>query len=673
MSSKKKERRAFLGFLSASRLVIPIGFAGLVGVGTGLIAVSFIRAIEGCRGLFFDKLGGFLWFLGPYSLILIPALGGLLVGPIVTWFAPEAKGHGVPEVMKAMTLQGGKIRPVVVLGKAIASALAIGSGASVGREGPIVQVGSAFGSMLGQVFKWNESRVKNLVACGAAAGISAVFNAPIAGVMFSLEVILRDFSARSLSTVVIASVASSVISRIFLGESPAFTAPAYSLISTSEIFLYGILGVLSALAALLFVATLSKSEEIFDHWSFPPWLKPAIGGLAVGGIGLYFPQIFGTGLPTIEDSLHGDMGLTLLFFLVFAKIFATSLSLGSGSSGGVFAPALFIGAVLGGAFGHLLHGRLPFSIAPPGAYALVGMASVFAGAAHAPVTAILIVFEMTGDYRMILPIMVSVVIATTLSQWIQRESIYTLRLKKSGVDIDSLGEARVLGALQVRDAMTRDFETLSQQMMAKEVVERMSKSKCRNFFVVNSEGETLGIIKPELIQEVLFDKGMGLILADDLSTPLREVCFPDEHLGDVAHLMRAHDLRMIPVVDPANPKRVIGVLESDGIFRAYSDVVVQRAELMSRLEQEETARGTVQIRFTVPTRSPASGKKIRELDIPDGVVLTSIERRGKTVLPEGDTVLQGGDRVWAVLMPYREEEFRQWLEKQGFNKSPFWV
>ncbi len=535
-----------------------------------------------------------------------------------------------------------------------------------------MQVGSALGSTLGQLFRWNTSRVKNLVACGAAAGISAVFNAPIAGVMFSLEVILRDFSARSLGTVVIASVASSIISRIYLGSSPAFVAPVYTLVNSYELFLYVALGILSAVAAILFVLTLCRSEEIFDEWKFPDWLKPAIGGLFIGLMGLYLPQVFGSGLQTIEETLHGEFTIPLLVMLIFGKMMATSICLGSGSSGGVFAPALFIGAVLGAAFGGLLQGHFPFPMAPAGAYALVGMASVFAAAAHAPVTAILIVLEMTNDYRMMLPVMVSVVIATSLSQWIQRESIYTIKLKRTGIDIDSLDEARVLGAIQVRDAMTTHYEVISQEMRAKEVLEKMSKSKEKAFFVFDGKGNVIGEIQPETVRDILFDKEMNFILADDLCTPLQHISFPNEPLSHVAHLMRTEDIRRMAVVDSGNSRKLIGVLELEGVLRAYTDLSMKRADLVSRLENEEaTASGTIQLRFTISSGSPVVGKKIRELGIPDGVILTSIKRFGTTVIPEGETPVLARDRVWAVVMPKSEESFRQWLRVNSLNGNPF--
>ena len=261
-------------------------------------------------------------------MVLLPALGGLLVGPLVHFIAPEAKGHGVPEVLTAITRRGGRIRPIVVLAKALGSSITIGSGGSAGREGPIVQIGSALGSTIGQLAKLSERRVINLVASGAAAGIAATFNAPIAGVMFSLEVILGGFELHMMSTIVVSAVTASVVSRAVLGDSPAFIVPAYSLKSAWELVFYLGLGILAGGIGLLYIRTLYFFEGAFDGWRFPPYLKPAVGGLGVGLLGFLFPQVLGTGFGVITDALNGRLALGLLVAVVFGKIIATSLTLG---------------------------------------------------------------------------------------------------------------------------------------------------------------------------------------------------------------------------------------------------------------------------------------------------------------------------------------------------------
>jgi len=661
--------KKYFQILGSSRLAIPIVLAGLVGVTTGLLAVVFIKAIALTEAFFFGGGKKVLWFLGPYYVILIPAIGGLLVGPLVHFFAPEAKGHGVPEVLKAIALRGGRIRPAVVIVKAVASAIAIGSGSSVGREGPIVQVGSALGSNVGQLFKLSELRIKNLVACGAAAGIAAVFNAPIAGVMFALEVILRDFGARALSTVVISSVASSIISRIFLGETPAFSAPSYSLWSPFELFLYLGLGILSAFAAHLFIFTLSKSEKYFDQWKIYDWLKPVVGGLAVGCIGLYVPQVFGTGLHTITDALHGYLDIKILFALIFLKTLATSISLGSGSSGGVFAPALFIGTALGGTLGKLFYRHMPFDVAPPGAYALVGMASVFSAAAHAPVTAILIVFEMSGDYRMILPIMVAVVASTAISQMINKESIYTVKLKETGIDINAMGESKVLGAIQVRDAMSPDFETVPNDMPAKDLVEKIMRPGKKSLFVLNAKGQPEGLVKQDEVQKALVEGMLEGIIAQDMASPFPEYCFPEESLSDAARLMTVSSISELPVVDPGDWSKIVGVLKYENLFKAYSAMSLRHAELVSRMErQDDVASGILSTRLDISARSLIIGKRILELGLPEGVMFTSIRRGTAVIMPRGDTVVKGKDKISIVFIPQSETAFHDWLKKNRLDQ-----
>jgi len=402
----------FLEKLRFSQTNILIILSVLVGLGTALGAIAFITLIKYFNSLFFGMTDQFLTeTIGErglkYWLPVIPMLGGLLVGPIIYKFATEAKGHGVPEVMNAVARLGGIIRPRVAAVKTIASAICIGSGGSAGREGPIVQIGSAIGSTIGQIFRMSGERVKILVGCGAAAGISSVFNAPIAGVIFSLEIILGDFAIKTFSPVILSSVVASVVTRTFMGDHPAFAVPEYSLISAWEIPLYVIMGSLLGILGVSFTRILDAFEDFFDNLKMSPMLKPALGGLLLGVIAMFYPQILADGYETIKLTLHGDIWVTTLVILVFMKLLATSLTLGSGNSGGIFAPALFMGAVAGGAFGFLVNYLFPETTASPGAYALVGMAGMVAGTTYAPITALLIIFEMTSDYRIILPLMVT--------------------------------------------------------------------------------------------------------------------------------------------------------------------------------------------------------------------------------------------------------------------------
>jgi CIC family chloride channel protein len=345
-------------------LIIP---AIVVGLGAGFGSVIFRWLIHAFSSLAFNRGAQVLSFLGDYYVVLVPGIGGLVIGPLIYRFAREARGHGVPEVMEAVALRGGRIRPIVVVIKALASSICIGFGGSAGREGPIVQIGSTIGSGLGQLLRMSSDRTRMLLACGAAGAIAATFNAPVAGVLFALEVILGEFAIIHFSTVVVASVTASVVGQIFEGSQPAFSTPPYSLESAWELLFYIVLGVCSAIVGVLFIRTLYWMEDRFDDWNLPEYVKPAIGGLAVGTIGLFAPEVFGVGYETIEAVLQNEGGpLTAVALLLIAKIVATSLTLGSGGSGGVFAPSLFMGAMLGGSFGSLVHSTFPGITAQPG-------------------------------------------------------------------------------------------------------------------------------------------------------------------------------------------------------------------------------------------------------------------------------------------------------------------
>ena len=412
----------------------------VVGVLTGLGSVGFIYVLDAVASFARGPVAGLLSRFGPAQLVLLPALGGLLVGPIVHRFAREAKGHGVPEVMTALASRGGVIRKRVVTVKVIASSLTIGFGGAAGREGPMVQIGSAIGSTVGQWTHLTANNVRTLVTCGAAGGIAATFNAPIAAAIFSMEVLTGRIHTDFL-LVLLTSLSSCMIARHFLGNFPAFTSPVYDLVSPAELPLYFFMGVLIGVAAIGYIKLLYRSEDLFGAWAFPDYLKPAVGGLLVGVILRYFPEIYGAGFPAVESALWVRFPWELLLMLFAAELLANCATLGSGGSGGVFAPSLYMGAMLGGAFGSLVHVMFPAWTAGSGAYAMVGMAAFFAAAAKAPTTSILILFEMTNDYRIMLPLMAATVGSVYVSHLFFPFTIYTLKLHRRGIDFPHREEA----------------------------------------------------------------------------------------------------------------------------------------------------------------------------------------------------------------------------------------
>ena len=544
-----------------------------VGILAGLGSVAFRWLIGFFQNLFFDGGAEILGFMGQYHVILLPAFGGLLVGLLIHFTrANETRGHGVPEVMEAVSNAGGRIRTRVAIVKTLASSICIGSGGSVGREGPIVQIGSTVGSALGQHLHLSQEWIKTLVACGAAGGISATFNAPIAGVFFAHEVILGRIFTRHFGFVVISSVVADVIAHSFLGNLQSFSVPSYSLHSPWELGLYFVLGITCALVAVAFINTLYRTEDIFEAAGMPEYLKPALGGIAIGLIGLYSPYLFGVGYDGVEQALLGKIGLITLVALLLLKIVATSFTLGSGGSGGIFAPSLFMGAMLGGAFGNIANRFLPGIVAPSGAYALVGMAAFFSSAARAPITAIIILFEMTRDYAIILPLMLAVVIGTLIAYRLSRDSIYTLKLRRRGISLHPQEEIDLLEKVNVEEVMTHNFPTVAPEMTLAQIADRFAKSKHHGFPVVDKQGNLKGIVTLADVEAKLSSKNLELTVADIATTQLI-TAYPDETLHDVVHRLGSNEVGRIPVVDRKAPSHLIGVLRRYDIVKAYAKAI----------------------------------------------------------------------------------------------------
>jgi CIC family chloride channel protein len=548
----------------------------LTGVGAGAGAVAFRYLILGFTYAFtghrdYSAVGHaanpILPGLGVWFVVAAPMIGGLIYGPLVARFAPEARGHGVPEVMLAVNRAGGRIRPQVPVVKSLASALCIGSGGSVGREGPIVQIGSALGSVIGQATRVSESQLRLLVACGAAGGISATFNAPIAGVFFALELILRNFETQSFGLVVLSSVVADAIGRAVFGSRAFLTLPGFTFSSPLELVLYAGLGVLATVVGVSFIRVLYAGEDLADRlWRGPEWLRPAVGGILLGLLLLAVPQMYGVGYPVLEHAVAGRYVLAMLIAFLAAKLLATSLTMWIGGSGGVFAPSLFMGAMLGTAYGTVLHRLLPHLAAAAGAYGLVGMGAVFAAAARAPITAVIIVFELTGDYNIILPLMFAIVVATALSNRATRDTIYTLKLRRRGIDIEAPRARRLMAQTRVEDAMGPPPRPLSVEQPAPEIIARFASQRSDSLPVVDADGALLGVVAAvDLEQAVARDSGQTR-LASDL---MREVptVRPDDSLEDAVAVLAAGDDEGIPVID--DHRRMVGWLTHRRVLRAY--------------------------------------------------------------------------------------------------------
>jgi len=649
----------------------PVLLAVLVGVLAGAWAVAFRWLIRWARWVFFDQGGVLaarlpgdgLW--GELQLLLTPALGMVIVVLIVQRWAPEARGHGVPEVQHALRVRGGRIRGRVAAVKAAASAISIGSGGSVGREGPIVQIGSALGSSAARLAGLGPEQTKLLVACGAAGGIGATFNAPIAGVLFALEVILGTFAARSFGLVVISSVSATVLARAVLGPEPAFRLlDSFSLVSARELLLYLLLGTLLGLIATLFIRSVDGLERLFERWRRSLVLKGIVGGLVLGAIGLFGSSlIFGVGYEGVELALAGDLALGLMVLLVFLKMLATSVTLAAGGSGGVFAPALFIGAMAGGAFGILANGIFPEWTAPSGAYALVGMAALFGAAAHAPITAILILFEMTDDYQIILPLMLAVVVSHLTKSHVFAESIYSIKLRRLGGLEGPHREVSVLDMLLVADAMQEDFDTVGPDLLAEDLLAKARTRRTRSWPVVDSAGELAGIVTETDLLAVVTGGERALTVRDVMSTSVVTLR-PGDTLREAFRRFAERDIQQIPVVEDQDGRRLAGVLRRHEMVWAYKTLSDEHQQLLDNLVRETSPelKDVVQTEYAVSRRDHRLvGLLLREVELPPEVLVTLVRRGGSLFVPDGNTRVKAGDRLVLMTTREHESELESWI------------
>lgn len=637
----------------------------IIGVFAGFGAIGIRMLIKIISDFSFSGSGSLLeniiaapW----YIKIMVPVIGGLIVGPLIYFLAPEAKGHGVPEVMQSILLKGGIIRPRVAIVKAITSAVTIGTGGSVGREGPIIQIGASLGSTVGQFLNISGDRMKTLVGCGAAAGIAAAFNAPIAGALFAVEIILMDFAFAQFSPIVISSVMATVISHNFEGNLATFQVPHYQLVNPTELIFYVVLGLLSGLVSYIFIKVLYAFEDFFENRvRFPEYFQPVIGGLFIGVTALFFPQIMGVGYDTINNALHGDMIWYMAFSLIFIKILATSVTLGSGGSGGIFAPSLFMGAMLGCFFGTFVHNLFPDISASPGAYALVAMGGLVAGTTRAPITAIIIVFELTNDYNIILPLMITCIISTILSSKLSRESIYTLKLLLRKINLKGGTEINVMKSLYVRDIYQPSFESIPETSSFIEVVNQVISKRDPYFLVQDTADLLVGIISIHDMKSFMFEgeELQNLIIAGDIALKDFEVISLEDDCQVALDKMSKTGFLGLPVVQPDNNKKVLGMAWQKDVLDAYHKEIerrditatfVDKIQLSSSRQDVHFMEGYSISEITVP--KTFVGKSIKDLNIRAiyGIDVLSIRQQKKhgveiKAFPGPDYVLRADDML----------------------------
>jgi len=531
--------------------------------------IEFFGSVFSVKGFFITGIPPQMY---PFLLPLMPMVGGCFIGLICKFFPNAVKENGVHKVMYAVALNDGKVRKRTITSCAVTSSITIGSGGSAGREGPTVQIGAAVGSTLGQWLHLSTERVRVLVGCGAAAGIAASFNAPLAGVLFALEIVLGDFTIHTFSPIIIASVIGTVTGRALEGNEVTFDVPVHELVHPTEIIFYLALGMLCGAVARLFTFIYFYAQQIFEEKiNIPDYFKPALGGFIVGMISIFLPQILGNGYDYMEQALTGQMFWGLAFLLVFMKIMCTSITLGSGGMGGVFAPSLFIGAMLGTAFGTTIHGVFPTLTASAETYSVVGMGAVAGAVMQAPLTNILMLFELTNDYTLILPIMVSCIASSYTYQRFTKHSIYVQYLLNRGINIRHGREVSIMNSIKVRDVMNTEFTTIAQEMPFRKILETISYSKNFYFPVQDNKGDMTGILSFSDIREMMFEEQLGdLLVAGELATHKVLALTPEQNLNQAMELFTQLDVDQLPVVRHDDKVKVIGMITRGDVMASYN-------------------------------------------------------------------------------------------------------
>jgi len=586
-------------------LLVPV-----IGALTGLAAVLISHLIAFCQNWFWGSGHNLLEAAGAlpwYFRILIPIVGGLVVGLIGLLFRTETRGAGSSGLIQAIALRGGFVSLRQTLPRTFTAIVTMASGGSLGREGPIITLAGAVGSSLARRFQITTSQVRILVCAAAGSAIGAVYNAPIAGSLFALEILMGNFALEVFGPVVVASVISTLIFRSAMGDLPRFVIPQYQLVSGWELFTYLALGILAGLVAVAFSRALFFAEDIFDKSRIPKWLMPAVGFAVVGMIGVFYPHVFGNGYETVNLALHQQLPLLLLLALPLAKLVATALTLGARGTGGLFMPLLMVGGLLGGAFGSQVHELFPEHTADQGAYALVGMGAVLAGATHAPLTAIMMIYEQTNSYLIVLPLMFTCIISSVTVRLLRTDSIHMQTLRRRGIVLPRGPEGSVMQTLSVRDVMHEEIAAVRDNAPFTEIVERFLKEPYNNLYVVNEEGRFLGAIRLHALKAMLHQgDAPPTVIARDLVDDTFPVFTPNQRLAETMETFWREHVERLPVVEP-DSRRLIGWLSKRDLFGVYSQEILRKKQLLGRFSLKDT-----------------EGERDVFVELPEGFQLTTI-------------------------------------------------
>jgi CIC family chloride channel protein len=632
-----------------------LGIALVVGIAVGFGAAALIWVLDGVEEIFHffaeTFAGGGDWFV----FVSVP-LGLFAAWWIARKFANEVAGDGVPEVTASLAIRAGYLSTKSIPLKILATALTLGGGGSAGREGPIVQIGGAIGSSISRRFGLSEDQVRSLLAAGAAAGIGASFNAPIAGMLFGLEVILGSFAVRHMSAVVLSSISAAITFRSLVPETELLSGGLYRLQDWRELFLYAGLSVLAVVAAVLFLRLLDLVERTSDTRARPAWLRPIALGLVIAALGIFEPRLLGTGQPFVSQLLEvqdfGEQlgvlgfGTSLLLLLAVGKIVATSLTIAAGGSGGAFMPSLFIGATLGAGFAQFASEYWTISDLKPGAFAVVGMATVFAAVARAPLTAILIVFEVTGarDYELILPLMLSATFATFVADRVHPQSVYTMPLERRGIRLRRSSEVDLLDSITVGEVMSPADVVASSSMSVADAADLMDRL-CHHGLAVVDHGELVGVISITDVLRIDTDRETTPVTAVMTSRPI--TVHAGTPVSEALERMAVLDVGRLPVV--GEDRRLIGMFRRVDAIRAYHHALaettgghLERDRLRQRIDPDASYYD-----FRVPPGSIADGRAVRDVRWPAGSTLVSVRRGTDVMVPDGGTMLRAGDVVTA--------------------------
>ncbi len=570
---------AGLGTDENTFLIISSVIVGVLGGAANILFRSTLQFVHNVIFVHGSQLlgitrGGWYRALVP----LLPMTGALLLIPLSLLFPGEVNGYGFAKFLEVVNIKGGFLKFRNIILKTVGPALTIGSGGSAGVEGPIAIIGGTVGSAVGRLFKTSGNRTKLLIAAGSAAGIAATFNAPIAGVMFSTEIVLLgDYEIASFAAIVIASGIATVVSRGYYGATPAFIVPQYELVSIFELPLYLVLGLVIGFTSVFYVRTFYRLKDEFETLKMHPQMRPVLGALLVGCLGIFLPEIMGNGYEFIEKALHENMLFPILICLVFFKVVATSITLGSGGAGGVFAPALFIGAMTGGSFGYVVHRLFPHLTATPGAYATVGIGSFLAAATHAPLTGIFLLFEMTGNYKIIVPLMFSSIIGTLIAKRLYHDSIDTAELTRKGIKLHAGKEQSIMGRIKVGDVLVTDVVTVTPETPLHRLIEIMIEKERFYIPVVDFAGEMAGIVSIHDVRPVLLEERVTHIVnAGDIATVKVIVLAPEDDLNTAMEKFSKKDIEEIPVVERKGSKKIIGMVKRKDIIGVYNREVLKR-------------------------------------------------------------------------------------------------